>query len=102
MCNAVGVGARERRERACNAALEVVHEALRDFGGALPSFMVELDDCRRLLAPQRSPALESAERRFLLDVVSQVEATLEASAGCRPLHGSPHDANWLPTAAGPL
>ena len=22
------------------------------------------------------------------------------TAPCRPLHGSPHDANWLPTAAG--
>lgn len=85
------------------AAIETVHEALSDFDGVLPSFMVELDDARRLLAPHRSPALEPADRGFLLGIVSEVQMALAGlTAPFQPLHGSPHDANWLPTAAGPL
>jgi hypothetical protein len=85
------------------AAIKIVHEALRDFEGELPSFMLELDDARRLLQPDRSPALDPADRRFLLGVVSEVRAVLaELMIACRPLHGSPHDANWLQSADGPL
>ena len=51
-----------------DAAIKVVHEALSDFEGVLPSFLVELDDATRLLAPHRSPALEPADRGFLLGV----------------------------------
>lgn len=85
------------------AAIKIVHETLSDFGAMLPSFMVELDDATRLLAPHRSPALEPADRRFLLGVVSEVQTTLAAlTLPWQPLHGSPHDANWLPTPDGPL
>lgn len=48
-------------------------------------------------------ALTPGDRRFLLGVVSEVEAALSAvTAPRRPLHGSPHGANWLVSAKGPL
>jgi hypothetical protein len=48
-------------------------------------------------------ALTPVDRRFLLGVVSEVEAALVAvTAPRRPLHGSPHRANWLVGANGPL
>jgi Ser/Thr protein kinase RdoA (MazF antagonist) len=85
------------------AALAVVHDALADFRPALPRFTLELDDARRLLQPQRSPALEPADRRYLLDTLSEVEAALASLRGAwRPLHGSPHAANWLLSEDGPL
>ena len=85
------------------AAIKVVHETLTDFEGELPFFMLELDEARRLLQPHRSPALEPADRRFLLGVVSELQAVLAAlGMPCRSLHGSPHDANWLLSPDGPL
>jgi hypothetical protein len=36
------------------------------FDGELPFFMLELDDAVGLLERHRSPALEPADRRFLL------------------------------------
>ncbi len=84
-------------------ALKVVHEALADFEGPLPAFMAELTDARRLLQPDRSPALKPADRRFLTGVATDVQAALAALKGeWRPLHGSPHRANWLPSADGLL
>jgi hypothetical protein len=85
------------------AAIQVVHEALADFEGSLPAFTIELEDARSLLQPDRSPALRSADRRFLSGVVNDVEAALRTvKSAWRPLHGSPHDANWLQTRDGPL
>jgi hypothetical protein len=85
------------------AAIATVHRALAEYQGALPDFRLELDDARRCLRPERSVALTPADRRFLLGVVSEVEAPLAAaSAPRRPLHGSPHHANWLVSANGPL
>jgi Ser/Thr protein kinase RdoA (MazF antagonist) len=85
------------------AAVKVVHEALADFDGALPPFTVELDDARALLQSGRSPALEPADRLFLSGVVSEIEAAVATlDRAWRPLHGSPHDANWLSSADGPL
>ena len=85
------------------AAIAVVHRALGDFGGSLPLFTVELDDASRLLEPQRSPALARVDRRFLTSVISQLRAALPTrGAGWRPLHGSPHGANWLVSRHGPL
>jgi hypothetical protein len=85
------------------AALKVVHEALADFDGPLPTFMTELTDARRLLQPDRSPALEPSDRRFLAEVATDLQAALATLNGkWRPLHGSPHQANWLPSAAGLL
>jgi len=82
-------------------ALGLVHDALSDFDGPLPRFDVELADARRLLQPERSPSLTSVDRRFLLGVVDELEATLAAPVG-RSLHGSPHAANWLLSGDGPL
>ncbi|MBV9335850.1 MAG: phosphotransferase [Solirubrobacterales bacterium] len=84
------------------AAIKVVHEALTDFAGELPFFVLELDDARRLLRPHRSPALEPVDRRFLLGVASELQAVLALWMTCRSLHGSPHDANWLPRPDSPL
>ena len=80
-----------------------MHEALTDFDGALPSFTEELEDAEGLLRPYRSSALAPADRRFLLGVVRELTVALASlDAERRPLHGSPHPANWLQTAAGPL
>ncbi|MGH3608442.1 MAG: phosphotransferase, partial [Pseudonocardiaceae bacterium] len=85
------------------AAIKRVHEALTDFEGVLPDFTRELDDASRLLQPDRSPALAPADRRFLLELVNDIAAALPTLKGdWRPLHGSPHDANWHPSADGPL
>ena len=84
-------------------ALRVVHEALAGFDGRLPVFAVELDDAARLLHPNRSPALDAADRGFLLGVVGELQSALaRVDAHHRPLHGSPHSANWLHSADGPL
>jgi hypothetical protein len=61
------------------AALKIVHEGLADLHRELPVFDLELDDDRRLLQPQRSPTLEPADRRFLLAVVSELQAALAGS-----------------------
>jgi len=80
-----------------------VHQALTDFNGPLPYFTAELGDAEELLRPDRSPALAPADRRFLLGAVRELKAALpRPEAQWRPLHGSPHDANWLQTATGPL
>jgi Phosphotransferase enzyme family len=85
------------------AAIKIVHEALADFGGMLPPFTLELDDARRLLLPDRSPALRPADRRFLSGVADDIRAALAMiREAWRPLHGSPHEANWLKTADGLL
>jgi hypothetical protein len=85
------------------AALTAVHLALADYGGSLPPFTLELDDARRLLEPQRSPALPPADRAFLTSVVAELRSTLPApDPSWRPLHGSPHEANWLMSRRGPL
>jgi hypothetical protein len=34
------------------AALKLVHEGLADFDGELPSFVLELDDAKRLVQPR--------------------------------------------------
>jgi len=85
------------------AAIKIVHDALSDFDGTLPCFTLELDDARDLLQPGRSPTLAPADRWFLLSVVSEIRTALTARGTvCRPLHGSPHQANWLQVADGLL
>ena len=79
------------------AALQTIHAALADFRGPLPPFHLELDDARRLLEPDRSPALAPGDRGFLRDAVDEF-AGLRTEM--RPLHGSPHAGNWLATADG--
>jgi Ser/Thr protein kinase RdoA (MazF antagonist) len=98
---AVGDRALEPSEVA--AALTAVHEALRDFPSALPFFGLELDDARRLLQPDRSPALAVADRSLLLSVIDELKVELpRLVTGTRPLHGSPHLGNWLRTPEGLL
>jgi Phosphotransferase enzyme family len=88
---------------AAAAALKVVHEALAGFDGRLPVFTVELDDAARLLRPDRSPALIPGDRAFLLSVIDELRPVLDrVESRYRPLHGSPHEANWLLCADGPL
>lgn len=85
------------------AAMRIVHEALTGFDGRLPPFTLELDDARRLLQPHRSPALAPDDRRFLLGLVSELEAAVPTHAtAVRPLHGSPHAANWIAGVEGPV
>lgn len=85
------------------AAMRAVHEALLGYEGSLPDFELELDDARRLLHPDRTPSLASGDRAFLVEVVDEVRATLAARDLSRqPVHGSPHPANWLHSADGPL
>jgi hypothetical protein len=68
-----------------------------------PAFTLELEDARRLLQAERSPALGPADRRFLRAVLDTVQAALSTLATAnQPLHGSPHAGNWLATAEGPL
>jgi hypothetical protein len=84
-------------------ALRTVHETLGDFPASLPPFSLELEDARRLLEPDRSPALPLHDRRFLLTVLEDVQAAVSAMVvPNRPLHGSPHERNWVATAEGPL
>jgi Phosphotransferase enzyme family len=86
------------------AALTIVHRAMADFPGSLPSFAVELEGARRLLQPQRSPALAADDRRFVLSVVDDLQAELSKLSGVvyQPLHGSPHEGNWLYASEGLL
>ena len=84
------------------SALRAVHQALSDFSGSLPWFMVELKDAGRLLQPDRS-ALPATDRSFLVDVLDDVETSLAArKMESQSLHGSPHGGNWLVTASGPI
>ena len=70
--------------------------------GALPSFTDELEDAEGLLRPYRSSALAPADRRFLLGVVRELTVALASlDAERRPLHGSPHTANWFPDRGRP-
>jgi hypothetical protein len=69
------------------AALKAVHAALAGFPGSLPPFSLELEDARRLLSPDRSPALTRADRSFLRGVLDEVQGALPALVSdSRPLH----------------
>jgi hypothetical protein len=81
------------------AGLSSVHAALDDFSGPLPPVSLELEDVRRLLEPERSPALPPADRRFLLSVLDELRVALSRVAtATKRLHRSPHSGNWLRTA----
>jgi hypothetical protein len=83
------------------AVLSSVHQALSGYREPLPRFDIELADARRLLQVTRTPTLAATDRRFLLGVVDELEATLQRRVGeLRPLHGSPHAGNWIHTSEG--
>jgi predicted trehalose synthase len=90
--------------RKLGEALFRVHEALETFSGQLPSFEVELDQVRDVLAGSgQSPALDEADRRLLLDALNQFRAELDSyGAGWYALHGSPHRSNVLVVGGAPL
>jgi len=97
------VAAGEPEQGEVAAALKAVHEALVRFPGSLPLFSLELEDARRLLQPDRSPALGSADRSLLCGVLDEVQGALPGLVSdSRPLPGSPHSGNWLRTARGLL
>ena len=84
--------------------LRAVHEALRDITEPLPPFLVELEDAARLLSDlERRSVLPDADLRLLQDVhVSLRTHLISETLSSRPLHGSPHEGNWLATGSGPL
>lgn len=84
--------------------LVIVHEALRDYPGELPSFATELADADRLLGDSsRLGRLSDRDYEFLRDVPAELSpAVSNLVFDGQPLHGSPHSGNWLLTASGPL
>ena len=86
------------------SVLMKVHEALRDYPGALPSFAVEMASAARFLT-DRSKLARASDRdyEFLRDVHAELEPAVSTLAhDGQPLHGSPHSGNWLSTSSGPL
>jgi hypothetical protein len=85
------------------AALRRVHDALADFPGELPSFRSKIDQCRTLLESQSAlPALNAADRRFLLTVYNRIIASLDAlPLRLVPIHGDagPHNVLITPDGA---
>lgn len=84
--------------------LRSVQESLRDITEPLPPFLVELDDAARLLSDlERMSVLPDADLQFLQEVHASLRSDLVPQAlPSRPLHGSPHEGNWLATGSGPL
>ena len=84
--------------------LRSVHESLRDITEPLPTFLVELEDAAGLLSDlERMSALPDADLRFLQEVHASLRSDLVPQAlPSQPLHGSPHEGNWLATGSGPL
>lgn len=84
--------------------LLIVHEALRDYPGALPSFAVEMADAARFLGDRsRLGRLSDRDYEFLRDVHAELApAVSNLILDGQPLHGSPHSGNWLSTPSGLL
>jgi hypothetical protein len=96
-------GRRRVRWRAWATRRAATWSFMSGFDGELPFIMLELDDAVGLLERHRSPALEPADRPVSTGVASQLQARLTGlGAPCRPLHGSPHAGNRLPSADGPV
>jgi hypothetical protein len=84
-------------------ALRRVHDALADFPGELPSFRSKIDGCRTSLESRSAlPALNAADRRFLLTAHDRVIASLDAlPLRLVPIHGdaAPHNVLITPDGA---
>lgn len=81
--------------------LAALHEGLRGYAGALPSYDVALDHCASMLAaPASSPALAAADRSLLRVHLARRRDAVAGAPGCRPLHGDAHPGNLLLGAAG--
>jgi hypothetical protein len=84
-------------------ALAELHEGLASYGGDVPSYRVELDAVRGLLADgSRVRALNDSDRTLLVGRLDALLAALgQLRLGERVLHGSPHDANVIVVAGSP-
>lgn len=81
--------------------LLIIHEALLDYPGELPSFTLELADAARLLSDRhRLRRLAEPDYQLLRGIHRKLASALSRLAlDSRPLHGSPHSSNWLYTGA---
>jgi hypothetical protein len=85
------------------AALRRLHDALTRYDGAtLPSFRKHLSLARSKLDDDRTmAALAPADRSLLRETHDELVPTLDRHPfSQRPLHGEPHDRNWLMTSRG--
>jgi Ser/Thr protein kinase RdoA (MazF antagonist) len=84
------------------ASLRALHDALMDFGGALPSFEGILDLARDVLWDDRAMApLAAADRWLLRHVYDRIrDEVREHAYRARPIHGEAHDGNLLVTPDG--
>jgi hypothetical protein len=94
----------KREEGLLGALLARVHGALLDYPGHLPSFAVELEDVGQILRDRpRLPLLHDEDHAFLLEMQRDLVSSLMGiPSEHQPLHGSPHEGNWLIGPAGPL
>jgi hypothetical protein len=95
--------ARESDGRKAAEALHIVHDALANYAGTLPSFAVAMESCRALLDDASTlRALAPADRGFLIAEYDRLRALLAAFPFVpAPLHGDPHLGNVLLTSSGP-
>ena len=87
-----------RDVKAAALALRVVHDALAEYPGQLPSFRLEFDSIPQFLAQPGTFSDLNKERDFLLDVHRRLDPSV-AGIGRKDqvLHGAPHFGNLLQT-----
>ena len=85
-------------------ALEQFHTAMRNAALSVPHFSSRFEEAERLTAdPELSPALEPADRAFLLRTLRKSNlAITRRGAKEQVIHGEPHPGNILSTPDGPL
>jgi len=84
--------------------LAIVHDALRDYAGALPSYTRSLDHCWSLLVDDgKTPELARGDRDLLRREFLRLRDVIAVSSGpAVPLHGDAHMGNLLIGPHGPL
>jgi aminoglycoside phosphotransferase (APT) family kinase protein len=84
--------------------LRAIHEALVDFGGALPSYHASVDQCWTVLAGMPLAAFPApTDKEFLTERFLALRHQLETpGAPTRVLHGDAHKRNVLVGAHGPV
>ena len=79
-----------------------VHDALADYPGELPALGDHLARAAALVAdPNATPLLAEDDRRTLLSAHEACAHLVAGATETRPLHGEPHDGNFLWTENGP-
>jgi hypothetical protein len=83
-------------------ALARLHAGMRALDVAMPHFTDRVAEAQELVAdPDRTPALDDADRQLLRDVLrSQRRVIVDSGAVEQPLHGEPHPGNLLGTKDG--